>query len=176
MIAFIDESGFMLQPVRRRTWAPRGRTPVHYAWDRRDRLSAVAALTLSPVSRRPGVFFQLHAANIRAEQVVTFLLELRRHARRRLVVVWDRLGAHRKAARLLRQSHGRWFDFEFLPPYAPDLNPVEQLWNHTKYSELANVIPQDVGDLRDLVEFTIDESRRRAGLLKSFVAHARLRV
>ena len=176
MIAFVDESGFMLQPVRRRTWAPRGKTPVHYAWDRRDRLSAIAALTLSPGRRRPGVFFRLHAENIRAEQAVTFLLELRRHVRRRLVVVWDRLGAHRKAARLLRESHPGWFDFEFLPPYAPDLNPVEQLWNHTKYSELANVIPEDLNDLRDLVEFTIDENRRRTGLLKSFVACARLRT
>ena len=176
MIAFVDESGFMLQPVRRRTWAPRGKTPIHHAWDRRDRLSVIAALTLSPRRRRPGVFFQLHAANIRAEQVIGFLLELRRHVRRRVVVVWDRLGAHRKAARLLRESHPGAFGFEFLPPYAPDLNPTEQVWNHTKYSKLANVIPQDVDDLRDLVEFTIDESRHRAGLLKSFVAHARLRV
>ena len=176
MIAFIDESGFMLQPVRRRTWAPRGKTPIHYAWDRRDRLSAIAALTLSPVCRRPGVFFRLHAANIRAEQAVAFLMELRRHVRRRVLVVWDRLGAHRKAARLLQESRPEWFDFEFLPAYAPDLNPVEQLWNHTKYSELANVIPEDVDDLRNLVEFTIDENRRRTDLLKSFVAYARLRA
>ena len=85
-------------------------------------------------------------------------------------------GAHRKAARLLGESHPGRFDFEFLPAYAPDLNPVEQLWNHTKYAELANVIPQDVDDLRDLVEFTIDENRRRTDLLKSFVAHAQLRA
>ena len=93
--------------------------------------------------------------------------------RRKLIVVWDRLGAHRKAAHLLRESHLGWFDFEFLPAYAPELNPVEQLWNHTKYSELANVIPQDVGDLRDLVECTIDENRRRKHLLKPFVRRLR---
>jgi len=33
-IVFIDESGFMLQPVVRRTWAPRGETPILKSWDR----------------------------------------------------------------------------------------------------------------------------------------------
>ena len=40
-VVFLDESGFMLQPLRRRTWAPRGQTPVQYAWDRHDRFSVL---------------------------------------------------------------------------------------------------------------------------------------
>ncbi len=47
-IALVDESGFMLQPVVRRTWAPRGETPVHRSWDRHDRLSVISAITVSP--------------------------------------------------------------------------------------------------------------------------------
>jgi hypothetical protein len=43
-VVFLDESGFMLQPLARRSWAPRGQTPVIRCWDRRDRLSVIAAI------------------------------------------------------------------------------------------------------------------------------------
>ena len=43
-LVFLDESGFMLQPVRRRTWAPSGQTPIQKAWDRHERLSAIGII------------------------------------------------------------------------------------------------------------------------------------
>src|SRR5918912_431807 len=46
-IAFLDESGFHLTPTVRRTLAPRGRTPVLDAWDRRDKWSAISCVTVS---------------------------------------------------------------------------------------------------------------------------------
>ena len=174
MIAFLDESGFMLQPVCRRTWGLRGQTPIQYAWDRHDRLSAVAALTFSPQTRRPGVFFRLLDHNLRTPDCLDFLTDLHRHVRRKIIVVWDRLNVHRSAARQCAKRHPGWFDFEWLPAYAPDLNPIEQLWNHTKYSELANVIPDGLEDLYDLVEFTIDTNRHDPQLLRSFLNYTKL--
>ena len=130
--------------------------------------------------RRPGVFFQLHGPNIRAEQAVDFPRELRRHVRRHVrrtvLVVRDLLGAPRKAARLQKEAHPDWFDFEFLPAYAPELNPVEQLWNPAEHSEPANVIPEDLGDLHDLVEFTTAENRPRTAPLHSFLSYAKLKA
>src|SRR5262245_55112330 len=58
-LVFLDESGFMLTPTVRRTLAPRGKTPVLRAWDRRDRLSAISCVTLSPAAARPGLYFDL---------------------------------------------------------------------------------------------------------------------
>ena len=49
---FLDETGLMLQPLVRRTWAPKGKRPVLYCWDRHDRLSVIAGLTLSARRRR----------------------------------------------------------------------------------------------------------------------------
>ena len=118
---FLDESGFMLQPLCRRTWAPRGETPIQYAWDRHDRLSAIGALSLAPWARRIGMYFELLDHNIRAEDVVAFLKQLRRHLRRPIILVWDRWSVHRKAARLLREAKCDWIHFEWLPGYAPDL-------------------------------------------------------
>jgi transposase len=54
-LVFIDQTGFMLQPPVRRTWAPKGHTPIHYSWDRHDRLSVNGALTVSALQQRLGV-------------------------------------------------------------------------------------------------------------------------
>lgn len=81
---------------------------------------------------------------------------------------------HRSAARQFAERRPDRFDFEWLPAYAPDLNPIEQLWNHTKHSELANVIPEGIQDLYDLVEFTIDTNRRNPHLLRSFLDDTKL--
>src|SRR3954470_18215292 len=71
-VVFLDESGFDLTPTVRRTLAPRGKTPVLAAWDRRDRLSAISAITLSPVMGRPNLYFEVFDHTIHAEQVVPF--------------------------------------------------------------------------------------------------------
>ncbi len=136
-IVFIDESGFMLQPVVRRTWAPRGKPPVHYSWDRHDRLSVIAGITVSPVRCRPGLCFRIHTGNINFEKVIEFIILLRRHLGRKFILVLDRLSAHRKAVRLLQGEHPNWFEVEWLPAYAPDLNPTELVWNHSKYGDSA---------------------------------------
>lgn len=137
-------------------------------------MSAVAALTFSPKARRPGVFFRLLDHNLRTPDCLNFLTDLYCHVRRKVIVVWDRLNVHRSAARQFAERHPDWFAFEWLPPYAPDLNPVEQLWNHTKYAELANVVPEDVEELYDIVEFTIDTNRQNQHLLDPFLNYAAL--
>ena len=165
----------MLQPVRRRTWAPRGQTPVQYSWDRHDRLSAISAVTVAPRRRRFGLYFRLQSENVRAEDVVAFLFHLHRHLPRRLIVVLDRLGVHRKAGRLLEARGVEWLQVEWLPPYAPDLNPAEQVWNHTKYADLGNFIPEDVADLERAVGGSMAAQCRRPSLLASYVHRAGLR-
>ena len=64
----------MLQPVRRRTWAPRGQTPIHKAWDRHDRLSVIGAISLSPQRQRIGIYLGYQEENIRTPDVVHFVL------------------------------------------------------------------------------------------------------
>ena len=173
---FLDESGFMLQPLCRRTWAPRGETPIQYAWDRHDRLSAIGALSLAPWARRIGMYFELLDHNIRAEDVVAFLKQLRRHLRRPIILVWDRWSVHRKAARLLREAKCDWIHFEWLPGYAPDLDPVEWIWNHTKYSRLANFVPDDVQHLQQAVLDSLHQQSQDSYLKHSFFRSAKLSI
>jgi len=76
-------------------------------------------------------YFRLYPGSIRSPQVVEFLGHLRRHLPSRLLIVWDGLRSHR--SRLVwgyvRAQRGRLW-LEFLPAYAPELNPVEYLWSH----------------------------------------------
>lgn len=164
----------MLQPVVRRTWAPRGQTPIHYSWDRRDRLSAISALTVSPKRRRLGLYFDLLDHNVVTDDFVAFVEALLQRLGRGIILVMDRLQVHRSAARHLQERFPKRVQIEWLPPYAPELNPTEQVWTQTKYRELANYIPADVIELDRAVAKSLRRTRGQQRLLRSFFKHARL--
>jgi transposase len=125
--------------------------PVQYAWHRHDRLSVIGSLSISPRRRRIGASFSVQHENVRTPHVVAYLRGLHRHLGRPLIVVMDRLNVHRAAVRELRATGATWLHVEWLPPYAPDLNPVEAIWGNTKCSDLANFVPDDIHHLRDAV-------------------------
>lgn len=164
----------MLQPVVRRTWAPRGQTPIHYSWARHDRLSVISGLTISPQRRRLGLRFRVHDDNIRHADVMKFLTAVRRELGADLTVIVDRLNAHRTAAKKLLERCPSGFRFEWLPPYAPDLNPVEQAWGHAKYADMANFIPDDVRHLGRVTRRSLRRTASDQHLLRSFIQHAEL--
>ena len=164
----------MLQPLVRRTWAPRGQTPIQRSWDRHDRLSAISALSVAPRRRRVGLYFQVHDHNIRTAEAVGFMRWVHRRLRRRIILVMDRWSVHRAAVRRLVRKGAGWFEVEWLPAYAPELNPCEGIWNHTKYGELANYIAEDIDALQAEVEPSITSKRASTNLLHSFFNHAEL--
>jgi transposase len=171
---FLDESGFMLQPVRRRTWAPIGQTPLQYAWDRHERLSVISIIGVSPLKHQLSLYFQVTPENVDADQTIWFLQKLHEHYGRRVIMVWDRWAVHRSAAAYFDKNHPDWFQFEWLPPYSPQLNPVEQCWNHTKYSDLANFIPDDIHHLETEVYDSIEKLHHDQTLLRSFFDFVKL--
>jgi transposase len=164
-----DESGFFLTPTVRRTLAPRGRTPVLECWDRRDKLSAISCISLSPVLGRPGLYFRVLDHNATGEDVVEFLGELRR-ALGPLTVVWDRNQIHSrsKVVKAYLAAHPDVVAEDF-PGYAPDLNPDEGVWGWAKYGQLANLAAEDVEVLWDHVVGELAELKFRPDLLRSFI-------
>lgn len=171
---FIDESGFMLQPLVRRSWAEQGQAPVIDQWDRRDRLSAISALVLSPQRRRVNMFFQLLDHNAKAEDFAWFLEYLHQEVGRKLWVVWDNLSAHRKAEAIVEQHNCRWAHFEHLPVYSPELNPVEHVWATAKWGRMANAPPDDTQQLYRNVNETLAAQSNETNLLKAHFRWARL--
>ena len=165
----IDESGFFLHPLVRRTWARRGETPVLRSWGRhRDKVSVVAALTVAPTLRRLGLYWLADAENyVTAETMVKFLRNLLQHLRGRVIVVWDGGSSHKGP--LIRALCARQprLHLERLPAYAPDLNPVEQVWSHLKYGRLPNFVPRHVRHLDRVVRSHLHAVSQTPGLLKA---------
>jgi len=120
-------------------------------------------------------YFRLFAGSIRAPQVVEFLKHLRRHLRRPLLIVWDRLAAHRSALvrDFIAAQNGR-IAVEYLPAYAPELNPVEYVWGYWKQHELPNVCPKDYWQLSRQARHTLRRMRRRPTLIVAFWKQASL--
>jgi len=168
-LVFLDESGFYLTPTVRRTLAPRGRTPVLAAWDRRDRLSAISGLTVSPVARRPGLYFDLLPHPIHAADVVAFLAELHRRLGP-LTVVWDRNQIHSKSRVVQAWLAGHpGVVAEDFPGYVPDLNPDEGVWGWAKYGRLANLAAEDTAELWGWVLDELVTVKHRSDLLRGFI-------
>jgi transposase len=170
-LVFIDETGFLLHPLVRRTWSPRGQTPrLPQRTRHRRKVSTIGGLSISPQRQRLGLYWKLHLdQGIAQDQVIEFLAHLRRQLRNRLVVVWDRLAAHR--GRQLRRwlQRGRGIHLEFFPPYAPHLNPIEYLWAHTKTNPLANYAPDSAEQLETAVVVAVTNLGQQQRLLRSFV-------
>jgi transposase len=168
-LVFLDESGFFLTPTVRRTLAPRGRTPVLDAWDRRDRWSAISCVTVSPAAGRPGLYFDLLDHNVHAEDVVAFLKDLHRRLGP-LTVVWDRNQIHGRSKVVKRWLAGHpGVVAEDFPGYVPDLNPDEGVWGWAKYGRLANLAATDKYELWDRVVDELVEAKFRPDLLRGFI-------
>ena len=132
----------------------------HFNW---KTLSIIAGLTLW------NFYFQIFEKTIGSEQVVEFLTHLLCHIPCKLLLVWDRLPAHRSRVtqQFIRAQRGRLVT-EFLPPYAPELNPVEYLWAHCKHHELPNVCAKNLWDLSEGARRTLKRMRRRPRLIVAF--------
>jgi transposase len=174
-IVFEDESGVSQQPVVRRTWAPRGQTPVlHHTGSNWTRLSIAAALAFRWDGRRTRLYFQTHPGTYTDTTLILFLRTLKRHFRgQRVMLIWDGLGAH-KSGRMTRYLARQrpWLQVERLPAYAPELNPVELLWGNLKARELANLCPADITALRHPVRSGCARIRREPPLAHAFLRHA----
>ena len=131
---------------------------------------------MAPQRRRLGLYFQIHTDNIRTEQVLEFLCRVHRGLGSKIVLVLDRWSVHRAAVRRLLEAGAKWLVAEWLPAYAPELNPCEGVWSHTKYGDLANYIPEDLGELLAEVDASISAKRSCPRLLRSFFKHAQLNL
>ena len=163
-------------PLVRRSWQPRGETPVLLQRGRRlEKVSALAALCVSPSRDRVRLYFRLHPqAEIGARQVIGFLRHLNQELNGPCVLLWDRLNAHRaKRTRRFVEGLDHLHPF-FLPAYAPELNPVEYAWSYLKMNPLANCPAFEVEDLAALTHRHARALQTNESLLRSFLRHSPL--
>jgi transposase len=175
-IVFVDEAGFMLAPVRRRTWAPRGCTPVIQISEPHGRISVIGAITISPRRRHFGFYFHLSADNInmRGDSVVQFIEHVRRKIRGPITLLWDQIPIHRGSPVAAYVVRHRRLVVEPFPPGAPELNPVDNVWSYVKYNRLPNYTPPNLSELRERITMEFRRLRKRPDLLRAFFNHTGL--
>jgi transposase len=175
-LVLVDESGLLLAPLVRRTLAPAGCTPIlRQKASHRDKVSLSAALCLSPVRRKLSLRFRTYPKQyVNSQRTAEFLRGVLRQVRGRVIVLWDRGNMHKgEPIRRLLKRFPR-LELQWLPPYAPQLNPVEQLWNHLKCHCLANFAASDVHDLDRTARQRLHGVKRRPSRLQSFFEAAEL--
>lgn len=166
-----------MSPVVRRTYAPRGQTPIVEAWYRKGRISAISAVTVSPRRVRPGLSYRLlpDNANAHGEDTVSFLAQLRGRLKGPMTILWDQSKIHVRSgvvkAYLARHPEIVTEDF---PGYAPDANPDEGVWGWAKYHRLPNFAAEDMAELRSRLVSELSSLSQRPDLLASFVRHAKI--
>ena len=82
---------------------------------------------------------------------------------KKLLIVWDRLQAHR--SRLVKdyvEGLNGHIALEYLPAYAPELNPVEYIWGYLKHHAMPNYCARDLTDLRQRASRNLRSMQRRA--------------
>jgi putative transposase len=175
-LGFTDESGFLLLPLVRRTLAPRGRTPtLRHRARHRDKVSVAAALTLSPAGRHVNLFYQSYPnAYVNSEMYSQFLRSLLRHIASPLVLIHDGASLHKGDPLRKLCSDLPRLDLNLLPPYAPELNPTEALWNFEKDKELANFVPHNVTEMNLAICDRLQQVKHDQSRLRTFFTAAHL--
>jgi putative transposase len=168
-LVLIDETGLFLNPLVRRSWAPRGKTPVIGGdGGHRKKVSVIGAVSVSPTARRLGLYFATRPDGFfTAEAVVPFLRDLLKSLRGKVVVVWDRGSNHKGPLIRAFLRRNKRLTLERLPAYAPDLNPVEVVWSWLKYGQLANYVPDGIKALDNEILDRLIELKCDPNLLRN---------
>lgn len=167
-LIFIDESGFMLEPTARHSFAPRGKTPVNMISDPHGRISVIGAISMSPKRRHLAFQYQMlsNNANFHGADVVSFIRDLEKRIATPMTLIWDSIPIHRaKNVYEHIASRGSLYAYAF-PPYASELNPVDGVWAYVKYGRLANFAPPSLSELRSRLRCEFDCLQQRRNVLE----------
>jgi transposase len=153
-VFFEDESGVRSDFHAGTTWAPQGKTPVVRVTGQRFSLNMISA-----VSPRGSLRFMVVKGGVGAKVFMTFLKRLVHGQRRPVFLIVDGHPVHRaKLVKAYVESTNGKLRLFSLPPYSPELNPDELVWNDVKNNGVGRSVilgPRDlhrtvVGRLRFL--------------------------
>ncbi len=123
-----------------------------------------------------GPLFAIWDRNITSQECEAFVVELLQEVRGPICLVWDRWSVHRSAARRLKRRFPERLDVEWPPAYAPELNPVEQVWAKVKYGDLANLVVGDVEELDERVRQSLSDTGCQPDLARYLFHHTGLEL
>ena len=178
-IFFLDEAGFSSEPNLGKTYGLKGQTPVVKTTEaaegnsggrwvgepgQRQKVNAISA-----VSARGGFWSQVYTGMFNAGRFVEFLKAFRRGGRGKVFMVVDGHPSHRAkvVAAYVAACRGD-LELHFLPPYAPDLNPDEFVWQYAKTNGVAKKPLRRNESLKERVTQDLANIKANQHLVRSF--------
>jgi len=133
----------------KRIWFPKGEKPKRAFFWSNKKLIVFGALTSSH-----RFYYDFYCS----QNSVTFSLFLRNLFRwlnpnKRYVLILDNAGWHKTdCVRSLLNEYGEWISVEYIPPYSPELNPIETCWKVTKHAVISSQHFKEIDEMREVLE------------------------
>lgn len=163
-IFFGDEAGVRSDAHSGTTWAPRGKTPIVSTTGARFGMNLISA-----VSRKGQMHFAVVEGKVTAEVFVEYLRRLIHGRRRPIFLIVDGHPTHKAVMvrRFIETVQDR-LRLYFLPPYSPELNPDELVWNDLKNHILGRMKITGPDQMRRTVLSRMRWMRKQRGHVASF--------
>ena len=169
MLLTSDEAGFNLLSSCQRTYAPCGETPILRQDCKYAHLSVIAA-----ISPQGQIVSEIIDGNFKGETIVDFLKKLLATFKQEIHLIWDGAKCHHgedvKTFLATDPDAKRLFLYR-IPPYSPELNPTEQLWNYTKNVLLKNVFSKNKTELLTKLNAVFLDIQQKDTILSAFFKH-----
>ncbi len=170
-VYFLDESAVRSDHHAGTTWSPKGKTPVVRTTGARFSLNIIGAISPQGEFR-----FMLYEKSMNAQRFIEFLKRLLNDEPRRIFLIVDGHPVHcsRAVKKFVESTQGR-LELHFLPPYSPEVNPIEQVWNHAKNHRIGKQVITGPDQLKKLVLSTLWNLQRSADIVRGFFRHPECR-
>lgn len=169
-IIYWDEAGYRLDDQVGRTWGAKGQTPEVAATGKRGRTNSAVAM-----SEQGAFWYEEFTNNLNAETFSELIKRFMRTRRKKVLLIIDQHPAHTaKAAQSHLASYGEKLRVEFLPGYAPELNPVEYVNQYAKSQGPRKHLPENRQELSAIVRATLDGLKGAFMKVKAFFGHKEL--
>lgn len=147
-----------------KTWGKKGVTPVVVSTGARFSFSLISAITSKGYMR-----FMVTEGGVNSGVFIKFLKKLIIGAKKKIFLIVDNGPAHiSKKTKAYVESISDKLELFFLPPYSPDLNPDELVWNHLKNHTVGRSTVTDKKDFKKKVTKSMKSLQKKPGKIKSF--------
>ncbi|MBT5268262.1 MAG: IS630 family transposase [Candidatus Marinimicrobia bacterium] len=125
---------------------------------------------VSAVSARGDMYFDVIEERMNSDKFIEFLKKLRQDAGHPIFVIADNARYHhsKKVQEFLEKKEQQDnIMMAFLPPYSPELNPDEQVWNYAK-REVGKRIIRSKDEMEKAILSVMSTIKKSAKLIRSF--------
>jgi transposase len=162
-----DESAIRSDYHSGTTWAIKGKTPVVAATGARFKVNM-----LSAISARGTLHFMVTDKNVNSTTFIEFLEGLLHDSHQPVYLIVDNHPVHKSAqVQAYVASTGGRLRIFYLPPYSPELNPDEQVWNHVKHHGIGRMLIKGLADLKERVMARLKLLQSTPEIVRNFFRH-----